>query len=56
MATETQIEAGAAAVRQKIDATGYGRWVSDDQCREVAVAVLEAVEISDDEEGGEESE
>lgn len=51
--TEDAIAAGTAAVRAKIDATGYGGWVSDQQCREVAVAVLEATEItpaSDDEE------
>lgn len=40
--TERQIKAGTAAVRKLIDDAGYGSWVSDDICREVAIAVLKA--------------
>lgn len=42
--TDEEVAAGAAAVRSKINASGYGAWVSDAQCEEVARAVLEAVE------------
>ena len=43
---EEQIQAAVEAAREKVDATGYGRWVSDDMLHEVVVAVLEAVAAS----------
>lgn len=42
--THAELEAGTAAVRVAIDASGYGRWVSQDQCRDLAAAVLQAAE------------
>lgn len=42
--TDAELEAGKQAVREKIDAAGYGSWVSDEQCEDVARSVLEAAE------------
>lgn len=44
MFTDEEIAAGTAAVRTKIDESGYGSYVSDEKCEEVAKAVLDAVE------------
>ena len=38
------LEKGFRAVRKYADDTGYGRYISDDMCREIARLVLEAVE------------
>ena len=46
MPTEAEIDAGTAAVRNAINASGYGSWVSDAQCQELASAVLEAAEMA----------
>lgn len=43
MFTDEEIAAATAAVRKKIDESGYGSWVSDAQCEDVAKAVLDAV-------------
>jgi len=42
--TEKELEAGFRAVRAAIDASGYGGWVSDDDCKSVALEVLLAAE------------
>ena len=39
--TEEQIQDAMEAVREKIDATGYGGYVSDEMCRDLAKAALE---------------
>jgi hypothetical protein len=41
---QAELEAGFQAVRRMIDSSGYGRWVSDAHCRQVAFSVLEAAE------------
>lgn len=51
MFTPEQYAAAQAAVRKIIDASGYGMWVSDGQCQEVAEAVLAAAEAAAPEEG-----
>lgn len=40
---ESDIKAAAAAVRKMINEAGYGAFVTDAQCREMAIAVLVAV-------------
>jgi hypothetical protein len=44
MPTDDEIAAGTKAVRTMIDHSGYGSFVSDGQCQEVAEAVLAAAE------------
>ena len=34
-----ELDAGTKAVREAIDASGYGRWVTDAQCKTVAYNV-----------------
>ena len=41
--TEEQVELGTAAVRDYINSAGYGSYVSNDICRDIAIAVLEVV-------------
>jgi hypothetical protein len=41
--SEDDVAAGTRAVRAAINASGYGAFVSDEQCRKLARAVLEAV-------------
>lgn len=41
--TEAQIEQATAAVRQFANNSGYGTFISDAQCRELAIAVLKAI-------------
>ena len=38
-----QIELATKAVRDYADASGYGAWISDKICRDIAAAVLRAV-------------
>ena len=40
--TKAQLHAGTKAVRKLLDESGYGGWVSDEQCEKTARAVLEA--------------
>jgi hypothetical protein len=40
---EEQLGAGTAAVRKYVDGAGYGGYVNDEKCREIAAAVLTAV-------------
>ena len=47
--TDAELVAATQAVRQAINASGYGNFVSDEQCEIVAKAVLEAAEIVRDE-------
>ncbi len=42
--TQPELDAAALAVRQFIDGTGYGHWVTDDQCRRVAYDAVAAAE------------
>jgi hypothetical protein len=44
MTTQREINAGYAAVRRYVDATSYGRWISDQICIDIATAVLQAAE------------
>ena len=37
--TVSELDAGTKAVREAIDASGYGRWVTDAQCKTVAYNV-----------------
>lgn len=39
---QEMVKAGAAAVRKYVDAAGAGALVTDEQCRDLAVAVLAA--------------
>lgn len=41
--TQADIECAKQAVRQAINETGYGSWVSDDHCRDLAAKVLRKV-------------
>jgi hypothetical protein len=40
MISQREIDAGVAAVRRYVDATAYGRWISDQICTDIAIAVL----------------
>ncbi len=42
--TQHELDIGEAEVRKLINAAGYGRWVSDAQCEQVAFAVIQAVD------------
>ncbi len=42
--TQHELDVGEAEVRKAINASGYGRWVSDAQCEQVAYAVIQAVD------------
>ena len=44
MTTQCEINAGFAAVRRYVDASGYGHWISDQVCIDIATAVLRAAE------------
>ena len=44
MTTQREINAGMAAVRRYVDASGYGHWISDQVCIDIAAAVLRAAE------------
>lgn len=41
---QEEIDAAFSKVRAKVDGTGYGGFVSDDLCRELAAEVVAAVE------------
>jgi hypothetical protein len=41
--TEAQIEAAEAAVRKFVNDAGYGSYISEAVCRELAIAVLKAI-------------
>lgn len=49
MPTEEEIEAGIEALRKMLDDSGYGSWVTDAQCKQGVIAVLEAAEAVRDE-------
>lgn len=40
--TPAQLEAGFQAARKLIDGTGYGTWVSDENCRKLSLAIVDA--------------
>jgi hypothetical protein len=42
--TQRELEIGKAALRNLLDASGYGRWVGDDDVQRAAFAVIEAVD------------
>ena len=44
MTTQREINAGFSAVRRYVDASGYGHWISDQVCIDLASAVLRAAE------------
>jgi hypothetical protein len=39
---QRELDAAMKAARRAIDATGYGRWVSDDKLQSVVIDALEA--------------
>lgn len=39
---ETEIQAGMQALRNILEVTGYSSFVSDQQCREITIKILEA--------------
>jgi hypothetical protein len=39
---QRELDAAMKAARRAIDATGYGRWVSDDKLQSVVIEALEA--------------
>jgi hypothetical protein len=41
--SEDDVNVGARAVREAVTALGYGAFVTEDQCRKVSRAVLQAV-------------
>ena len=44
MPSQREINAGFAAVRKIADYSGYGNWIGDQMCIDIAVAVLRAAE------------
>ena len=44
---DNKLIAATAAVRKYVDASGYGGYISDEKCRELAAAVIAA--LSDEE-------
>jgi hypothetical protein len=42
--TQRELEIGKAALRNLLDASGYGRWVGDADVERAAFAVIEAVD------------
>lgn len=39
---ETEIQAGMQALRNILEVTGYSSYISDQQCREIVIKILEA--------------
>ena len=42
--TQEQLEQGKRAVREYVDRTGYGSYISDRVCTEITESVLEAID------------
>jgi len=42
--TQDQLEQGKRAVREYVDRTGYGSYISDQVCGEITESVLEAID------------
>lgn len=42
----TEREIVYQTLRQKLDESGYGGWVSDEQCKAVSDAIVEALEAN----------